>query len=127
MLEAAAKPQWVFKGGSSKTWENRMSLADTLIWIDLPLGPSAWRVLKRTLRDYGRTRPDLPDGCPEQFSLEFWKWIWDTRLTGRVYATRIFADPPEHLTLHHLQTRADVATHLKTLDADPAMGHPTAP
>jgi adenylate kinase family enzyme len=126
-LEAEAHPKWVFEGGLSKTWENRLARADTLIWIDLPLRLRAWRVLKRTIRYYGRTRPDLPDGCPEQISLEFWKWIWDTRRTGRGYATRIFADPPAHVTLHHLQSRAAVAAYLKTLDAAPSMGHPTSP
>jgi hypothetical protein len=35
------------------------------------------RVLLRTLIGYGRTRLDLPEGCPERFDLEFLRYVWD--------------------------------------------------
>ncbi|MEM6758854.1 MAG: AAA family ATPase [Pseudomonadota bacterium] len=82
-LAEQAKPEWVFEGGLSATKEDRLRRADTLIVIELPYALRMWRVIKRTVRHYGRTRPDLPDGCPEQVSLEFWRWIWNTRHTAR--------------------------------------------
>ncbi|PIL21781.1 hypothetical protein P775_02075 [Puniceibacterium antarcticum] len=81
--EVEAGEAWIFEGGLSRTYDHRLLRADTLIILDLPLWLRAWRVFRRTLRHYGQTRPDLPEGCPERFNLEFWKWIWDTRHTNR--------------------------------------------
>ena len=33
-LEVEARECWIFEGGHSATWENRMARADLLIWID---------------------------------------------------------------------------------------------
>ena len=35
------------------------------------------RVLKRISTTYGRTRPDLAEGCPERFDWEFLKYVWN--------------------------------------------------
>jgi adenylate kinase family enzyme len=88
--EVYARDEWVFEGGFSQTWAQRLDRADTLIWLDTNWPTRVWRVAMRTLRDYGRTRPDLPDDCPEQFSLEFYRWIWDTRHTGRARMRKFF-------------------------------------
>lgn len=113
--EVHARPKWIFEGGFSRSWPERLARADTLIWIDLPLTLRAWRVAWRTVRDYGRTRPDMAEDCPEQVSLEFWKWIWDTRRTGRNYPLRILAHPPSHLRIFHLRSRGAVRTFIKDL------------
>jgi adenylate kinase family enzyme len=76
--EAEAGDAWIFEGGHSATWSNRLERADTLIWLDVPVGIRLPRVLWRSARYYGRTRPDLPPGCPEQFSAEFLHFIWRT-------------------------------------------------
>ena len=74
-----AKPEWIFEGGNSTTWPERLERADTLIWLDFPLAVRVWRVVKRTVKHYGKPRPDLADDCPEQFDPKFFKWIWNTR------------------------------------------------
>lgn len=81
--EIHAREHWIFEGGHSVTWPERLARADLLIWLDVPLAVRAFRVARRTLRDYGRTRPDLPENCPERFDGEFWRWIWQTRRSGR--------------------------------------------
>lgn len=81
--EVHARDSWIFEGGRSSTWSDRLKRADTLIWLDFPLTVRAWRVFLRTLRYHGRERPDLPVGCPERFDLEFTKWIWNTRNSGK--------------------------------------------
>lgn len=82
-LESHARPEWIFEGGLSATYMERLARADVLIVLDFPLWLRCWRVFKRTLLYYGRTRPDMADGCPERFEAEFWRWIWDTRHSGR--------------------------------------------
>lgn len=63
--EVEARDCWIFEGGHSVTWENRMARADLLIWIDRSAPLRFWRVLLRTLLQRGRSRPDLPENCPE--------------------------------------------------------------
>ena len=82
---------WIFEGARSPALER----ADTLIWLDFPLGLRAWRVVRRTLTYYGRTRPDLPDGCPERFNMEFTQYIWNTRNSGRDRIRDLFDSAPD--------------------------------
>lgn len=101
--EVHAQDPWIFEGGHSVTWPERLSRCDTFVWIDLPLLRRSWRVAKRTWRDWGQSRLDLPEDCPEQLSWEFYKWIWDTRHRGRIGAQRCLdqidpAKPAYHLT-----------------------------
>lgn len=108
--EIYAKDAWIFEGGFSRTWNQRLDRADILIWLDTDWPTRSWRVMMRTLRDYGRTRADLPENCPEQFSLEFYKWIWDTRHTGRTNMRKLFdaTDKPKHRFTSFAQSNAFV-------------------
>lgn len=112
-----AQAAWIFEGGLSATYTNRAARADTMIWLDLPVGLRLWRVVKRTIRDYGKTRPDVAEGCTETFDAEtvaFWKWIWQTRHSQRARLARLATANP-HLTLYHLQSRAEVDDFLRGL------------
>jgi len=110
-------PEWVFEGGLSDTYDHRLSRADTLIILDLPLWLRAWRVLRRTLRHYGRTRPDLPADCPERFDAEFWRWIWDTRHTAAAKNRALIGQAGPGVSVHHLTGPRAVRRFLSTLDA----------
>jgi len=92
--EVEAGERWIFEGGHSATWTNRLARADLLIWLDLPLALRFRRVQWRTLRWHGQSRPDLPPGCPEGFgpeTLNFWRFIWRTRRSARDAITRLAA------------------------------------
>ena len=108
-----ASESWVFEGGHSATWDNRMARADMVVWLDLPLTLRAWRILKRSVIWNGRNRPDLPEGCPERFgrqTLPFWSYIWRSRRTGREGIARLVARVPESKPVVHLRTRAEIAS-----------------
>src|SRR5262245_30772801 len=60
----ASAPDWIMDGNFSNTYDLRMPRADTLIWLDYPHYTCLRRVLLRLAKNYGRTRPDLPAGCP---------------------------------------------------------------
>ena len=110
-----AKATWIFEGGLSQTWENRLARADTLIVLDFPFLLRMWRVLKRTLIYYGKPRPDLPKGCPERFDSEFIRWIWDTRHTGRRNVLDLINKARDGMEVHHLRTRKQVRRYLDDL------------
>lgn len=113
--DVEAKEQWVIDGFLTETWPTRAARADTLIWLDLPIGLRLWRTVKRLIQNFGRVRPDMADGCPEQVSGEFigflW-WMWQTRTSQREEFEILIAEHP-HLTVHHLRSRTAVVQFLK--------------
>jgi len=113
--EVHARDTWIFEGGRSVTWPERLDRADTLVWLDFPLTIRAWRVFWRTVRHLGRTRPDLPDGCPEQFSQEFTRWIWSTRNSGRLQIQKLFDTAPAGKEKYRLRRQRDIETLISKL------------
>ncbi len=114
-LEVHARDTWIFEGGHSSTWPDRLNRCDTLIWLDIPLPIRLWRVFKRTLKDYGKSRPDLPENCPEQFDPEFYRFIWRTRNRSRQKMRALFETTPPSKQKFHLKTKSDVSIFLANL------------
>lgn len=77
VAELAARQAWVMDGNYGGSLDLRLPRADTVVWFDYPrltcLGRIAWRIATT----YGRVRPDLGEGCPEQIDWEFFRFVWD--------------------------------------------------
>ena len=119
--EVEARDDWVVEGGHSATWDTRVARADLLVWLDRPVGLRLWRVLRRSLTDLGRTRPDLPEGCPEQIRNlpRFLTFIWRTRRTAHNRLAQLAAQAP--CPVVRLRTNREVAGFLAGLEAfDPS-------
>ena len=114
--EIVARDAWIFEGNNSATSELRLARADTLIWLDLPLSTRLFRVILRTLRFWGRTRPDLPEGCPERFDRAFFAYIWRTRQSGRDKLRDTYQSAPQHVSCMSLRSGAEVRRFLDSLD-----------
>ena len=74
--ELIAQPRWVMDGNYGGTMDMRIAASDTVVFLDLPRIVCLWRVLKRTTRFWGKTRPEITAGNPERMTWEFVKWIW---------------------------------------------------
>ena len=112
-----ARDAWIIDGNQTVTLDQRLSRADTFVWLDLPVARRLARVIRRTVINRGQTRPDLPENCPERLNrefLEFLAYIWRTRHTSRTAPMATVANPPPHLTAHRLASTADVAAFLAT-------------
>ena len=118
-----ARDAWIFEGGHSRTYPERIARADTCILLDLPVGLRYARVLKRWWVYRGQSRPDLPENCPERLDPEFLAYIWTSRRRARARNLKIQADAP-HLRYHHLRSPAAVRRFLTGLEADPAQRGP---
>lgn len=102
---------WIFEGGHSRTYPERVARADTFIWLDVPVVVRLWRVFWRSIKHYGKTRLDLPEGCPEQFNkqtIEFVLFILRTRKSSREKLRAIYDRPPPHLIVYRLTSRSEV-------------------
>jgi adenylate kinase family enzyme len=73
----AAQAAWVMDGNYSNTFDIRIPRADSLVWLDYPRATCMRRALVRIAKGYGRTRPDLAEGCPEKIDLEFLHYVWN--------------------------------------------------
>jgi adenylate kinase family enzyme len=75
---AARGERWVVEGNNSSTFDAR---ADLIVVLYLGRWRCFWRVIWRTLRYYGRNRPDMAVNCPERFERAFifdWVLNYDT-------------------------------------------------
>jgi len=116
--EIHVRDHWILEGGHSNTFAERVARSDTFLWLDVPVGLRTIRVLRRSLRYYGQSRPDLPEGCPERFNrqtLDFLRFIWRTRQSARMKLEAIYLNPPAHLSVHRLTSLSQVRAFLADL------------
>ncbi|MXQ06226.1 AAA family ATPase [Alphaproteobacteria bacterium GH1-50] len=72
-----AENRWVIDGTTIGLMRTRLPRSDLLIWLRVPRHRALWGVARRVAKGYGRVRPDMADGCPEQIpDFEFLRWIW---------------------------------------------------
>lgn len=121
--EIHARPEWIFEGNNSANFDDRLARADTVIWLDLPIRLRLPRLIWRSLKHRGATRPDMAPGCPERLSLGFLRWVWDTRLTMRAKLAWFYARVPDHKDRYRLRSRREVARYLDGLSRAVAVGN----
>jgi adenylate kinase family enzyme len=71
-----AEPRWIIEGNYLRTLPLRLARAERLYLLDYPPRIYRWRVLKRVVCGYGRTRADMAPRCPEKWDLEFAMYVW---------------------------------------------------
>ena len=105
-----ARDRWIIEGGLSATYASRAARADTIVHLDASVWRRLWRVTKRLALGYGRTRPDMQDGCPERLGRqtpEFYRYIWRTRNSGRDRILAMLADLGPEKSVHRLGSFAE--------------------
>ena len=85
VAEVARQPQWVMDGNytGSGAGELRRHCSDTVIWFDLPRRSCMLGIMRRIASSYGQVRPEMAEGCPERFDLEFFRYVWTYRRQQR--------------------------------------------
>jgi adenylate kinase family enzyme len=71
VAELVAGDRWIIDGNYGGTLDLRLARADTLIDLEFPAWLCVWRILLRVASSWGRVRPDMAQGCPEQLNFEF--------------------------------------------------------
>ncbi|MEM7188889.1 MAG: hypothetical protein AAF439_04690 [Pseudomonadota bacterium] len=119
---AAAGDAWVMDGNYSRTWPGRLGRADAVVFLDMPTWLRFWRAVRRTMKNYGKTRADLGTDCPERLDLGFlFGWVVRYRWQGRHKALGLMADdgPAAGLRRFHLTSPRQVR---RFLDGDADIG-----
>ncbi len=66
-----ATDSWLIDGNYGGALAERLARADSVVYLDYPIRLCLWRIMRRIAQYRGRTRPDMTEGCPERFDLEF--------------------------------------------------------
>jgi adenylate kinase family enzyme len=85
--ELIKKSHWIIDGNYGNTLDIRLAAADTVIWLDFNRYLCLWRVGKRYLKYFGKTRPDMAANCPERLNREFMQYVWNF---PQVHRSKIF-------------------------------------
>ena len=106
--------RWIIDGNYSRTMGVRLSQCDTVIYLDFSRWACLLGMCQRLLSSRGKTRPDMSAGCPERFSWEFVKWIWDFNKNNRVRNYTYLAQA-KHAQSVVLKNRREVKAFLDTV------------
>ena len=115
-----AAEAWIMDGNYGGTLDLRLGACDTVVFLDLPRTVCLWRVLKRQVRWRGRSRPELPAGCPERFSWEFLRWIWTYPSQRRAGILERLARLQPGTTVIHLRSDFEVEQFLARIAPPPS-------
>lgn len=109
--EFVKRDAWVIDGVSFEV----QARADTVVFLDVPRRTSFLRVMKRNWRFLFRSRPGLPERCPEILIIPtLFRLIWRFPLRVR---PEILDEGSMSPRFFHVRTSADLAACLSALGA----------
>jgi topology modulation protein len=61
----------------------RLFYADTVVFFGYSRFLCLWHVVKRIIKNYGATRPDIGNHYPEKFDFQFNRYVWNFKRDER--------------------------------------------
>lgn len=115
---------WVLDGNySTGGLRDRLDRADVVVIVMAPRLVTLWRIVRRSLRHRGQTRPDMGDGKPERVSPEFLRWVWNWRRTHPDFAETVRSEAGDKPVIV-LRTRADADRFIEDMRGKVAARRP---
>lgn len=112
ILAAMEENRWIIDGNYCRTLPMRLERCDRVIFFDFPRWLCLWGVIQRVIRNFGKVRPDMPEGCPERFDWEFMVWIWNFPQNVRPRILRALDNVPD-VPVTVLKNRRETAKFLE--------------
>ena len=109
-----SKETWIMDGNFNRTLPERLKYCDTVIYLDFGRLACLWGVFKRVITTYGTVRPDMGQGCPERFDLDFMKWVWNFKKSKGQQYDDLLAKAT-HARVIKMKNRREVRRFLETL------------
>ncbi|MGZ3409442.1 MAG: hypothetical protein ACXWKC_17635 [Xanthobacteraceae bacterium] len=109
--------KWIIDGYGSVAlaWE-RFDVADTLVYVDLPLATHHWFVTKRLLKGLFADPEGWPENSPLWSStMDSYKVLWLCHLRLTPKYRQLVADMTNSKRVHHLKSKSDVSTFLNAV------------
>lgn len=108
--------RWVIEGNFLGSFLKRAERADTIIVFDLPTITCLKGLVARLWKYFGKTRPDLPDGCPESIDWDFLAWVCNFRRNTRPDLVRKVDAVREGKTVIWFESRRQMDLWLQSLE-----------
>lgn len=106
--------QWIIDGNYGSTLDMRIEKADTIFCFQLSRIVCLLRYFKRVIANKGKTRIDMPEGCPEKFDFEFMKYIWSfPEASGKRNLERLQKSKGKHIIV--FKKKNEVNKYIKEL------------
>lgn len=70
------KPRWIIDGNITRTLPRRLRYCDMVIVMDFSRSRCLLGAVKRVLKSYGKSRPDMGGNCPERLNREKLRFLW---------------------------------------------------
>ena len=74
LKQLLSKKSWVMDGNYYFCLDERLQHANYIVYLDVQLWKSLYRIIYRWIKYRKRTRPDMGEGCIEKIDLEFIWW-----------------------------------------------------
>ena len=113
----ASKELWILEGNYGGTFDIRLKRVDLVIWLDMPMPLCLYRVMKRSIQNHGKVRPDLPEGCKDKISFEFLHYIFSFPWSGRKRIVRRLGKSPFGHQIVQLKSRKQTEDFLNNFKA----------
>jgi len=116
LQKALSEDAWIIDGNYGGSLPLRLGFCDQVVYFDFPRSVCLWGVLTRVIKNRGKVRPDMGDGCPERLDREFIKYTWNFEKTQGAEnraAVRTSGKPVVWLC-----SRRDVRRYLRDLERD---------
>ncbi len=113
--DLCGKDQWILDGNYGTTLDIRLKYSDTIIFLDINRFVCLARMIWRSFSSYGKSRPDMAQGCKEQFDVKFAKWILDYPAKSKPEILRRLENLPPGKNVIILSSPGDVRRFLENI------------
>jgi adenylate kinase family enzyme len=103
----AAADAWIMDGNYTGSFDIRMPRADAIVWLDYRPVKCIARVLGRVAANWGCSRADMAEGCPERLDRKFLLYIWHFRQKYRPHIERAITNFGAHAKVFRVTRDAE--------------------
>ncbi len=112
------KDAWIIEGIYVEELDIQLARADMAIFIDQSKWTSVWRVVKRWVTYAGEVRPEMPEGCEEEWDWDFLTYVYNFNEEDRPIVFEQLAEANLTFGTHIIETEADMKQFLKAYAYD---------
>ena len=98
ILAKSNDEKWIIDGNYNKTLKERLDRADLIIWLDYSTFAHVKGVLKRSIKNHDKEKPELP-GCKERLDFSFFKYVVTYNKRKRPETVKLLENVPENKIL----------------------------
>ncbi|MDR0948737.1 MAG: DNA topology modulation protein [Lachnospiraceae bacterium] len=74
---------WIIDGNYAGSLDIRLNRCTSVIFLDYSRWICVYRIFKRLLYAFGKTREDMAEGCRERINFQFFRFVWNFRKKSR--------------------------------------------